>query len=101
MRYTVTGDTIGLETKAFQLKYTPSVFMLEVNPREPGYNGRIAIIWIFGVDYYALHLYRYIEDTWHYRAATPPILNVAQHMSVPCAHHAGERWQPYFAGSWY
>ncbi|KAI4159149.1 MAG: hypothetical protein LQ342_006853 [Letrouitia transgressa] len=58
------------------------VFMLEVNPREPGYNGRIAIIWIFGVDYYALHLYRYIEDTWHYRAATPPILNVAQHMSV-------------------
>ncbi|KAL8704248.1 MAG: hypothetical protein Q9201_002594 [Fulgogasparrea decipioides] len=82
MRYTVSGDTIDLETKAVPPSSEPSVFMLEVNPREPGYIGRIAVTWTFGVDYYAMYLFRCIGDWQRYRASASPFVNGAQYTSA-------------------
>lgn len=61
----------------------PSVFMIEVNPRPPGYFPLHATTWTYGVDYYAIHVLRCIMDEKRFRAlAVPFSKEVKQSMAV-------------------
>ncbi|KFZ00531.1 hypothetical protein V500_01047 [Pseudogymnoascus sp. VKM F-4518 (FW-2643)] len=50
----------------------PSAFMIEVNPRPPGYFPLHATTWTHGVDYYALHVLRCVMDEKRFRALAVP-----------------------------
>ncbi|KAL8641865.1 MAG: hypothetical protein Q9226_008577 [Calogaya cf. arnoldii] len=82
MHYITTNGTIDLEAKVEPPTSKPSAFVLEVNPREPGYIGRLAVTWTFGVDYYAMHLFRSLGDWTRYRTTATPFANGAQHNSA-------------------
>lgn len=79
MHYITTNGTIDLETKTKPPTSKPSAFMLEVNPRPPGYIGRLAVTWTFGVDYYAMHVFRCLGDWTRCRTTATPFANGAQH----------------------
>jgi hypothetical protein len=57
----------------------PSVFMIEVNPRPPGYFALHAITWTYGVDYYMLHVLRCVMDEKRFRALAAPFSKDVQH----------------------
>ena len=57
----------------------PSVFMIEVNARPPGYFGLYGITWTHGVDYYLLHVLRCVLDEKRFRALAVPFSKEVQH----------------------
>ena len=82
MSYVYRSGVIELEPKASPPDTKPSVFMIEVNPRPAGYYDLQALTWTYGVDYYAMHVLRCIEDERRYKAFAAPFLNGAQHSSA-------------------
>ena len=57
----------------------PSVFMIEVNARPPGYYGLYSVTWTHGVDYYLLHVLRCVLDEKRFRALAVPFSEDVQH----------------------
>ena len=82
MHFADRNGTLDLVPKPIPPSAKPSVFMIEVNPRPPGYFGLHASFWTFGVDYYALHVLRCIADEQRYRSFASPFVNGAQHSSA-------------------
>lgn len=82
MHFADRNGTVDLLPKLSPPSAKPSVFMIEVNPRPPGYTGLHACTWTFGVDYYAMHVLRCIADEKRYRAFASPFVNGAQHASA-------------------
>ncbi|KAI9043910.1 uncharacterized protein KD926_002288 [Aspergillus affinis] len=60
----------------------PSVFLLEINPRAPGYIGLYASSWTYGVDLWALYMLHCVGDEARFRALSTPFTNGAQHDSA-------------------
>lgn len=82
MAYTDRSGITDLESTASPPSTKPSIFMLEVNPRPAGYYGLQALTWTYGVDYYAMHVLRCIEDERRFRALAVPFANGPQHSSA-------------------
>ena len=82
MHFTDRNGTLDLLPKQTPPSAKPSAFMIEVNPRPPGYFGLHASMWTHGVDYYALHVLRCIADEQRYRSFTSPFINGPQHASA-------------------
>ncbi len=82
MHFTNRNGTLDLLPKQTPPSAKPSAFMIEVNPRPPGYFGLHASMWTHGVDYYALHVLRCMVDEQRYRSFASPFLNGAQHASA-------------------
>lgn len=60
----------------------PSVFLLEINARAPGYVGLYASSWTYGVDMWALHMLHCIGDEARFRALSESFTKGAQHDSA-------------------
>lgn len=60
----------------------PSVFLLEINARAPGYVGLYASSWTYGVDLWGLHMLHCAGDEARFRALSVPFANGAQHNSA-------------------
>ncbi|KAF2184924.1 hypothetical protein K469DRAFT_727079 [Zopfia rhizophila CBS 207.26] len=60
----------------------PSVFLLEINARAPGYVGLYASAWTYGVDLWGLHMLHCAGDEARFRALSVPFANGAQHDSA-------------------
>ena len=91
MQYQVQNGEFDLQHKPHDsLSVEPSVFLLEVNPRCPGFVGTSASTRTYGVNYYALHLLLAVEDTPRLLALSQPFAKGAQYWSeitlipVPC-----------------
>lgn len=61
---------------------SPSIFLLEINARAPGYIGLYATGWTYGVDLWALHMMNCLSDEARFRALSVPFANGAQHNSA-------------------
>ena len=82
MDFAKRNGTLDLLPKPIPPSAKSSAFMIEVNPRPPGYFGLHASLWTFGVDYYALHVLHCIANEQRYRSLATPFLNGAQHTSA-------------------
>ena len=82
MHFADRNGTLDLIPKPNPPSAKPSTFMIEVNPRPPGYFGLHASLWTFGVDYYAMHVLGCIADEQRYRSFASPFVNGAQHTSA-------------------
>lgn len=82
MDFVERNGTLDLLPKMTPPSAEPSAFMIEVNPRPPGYFGLHASMWTFGVDYYALHVLGCIADEQRYRSFASPFVNGPQHTSA-------------------
>lgn len=82
MYFAERNGTLDLLPKMTPPSAEPSAFMIEVNPRPPGYFGLHASMWTFGVDYYALHVLGCIADEQRYRSLASPFVNGPQHTSA-------------------
>ncbi|KAK2028128.1 hypothetical protein LX32DRAFT_409070 [Colletotrichum zoysiae] len=60
----------------------PSVFLIEVNARPPGYIGLMTIAYTYGVDYYALWGLNAVGDAARFRAMARPFLDGPQYTSA-------------------
>ncbi|CEJ94114.1 hypothetical protein VHEMI09665 [[Torrubiella] hemipterigena] len=86
MHYTTDPNTgiVDLETnsKADTIGGKPSVFLLEINARAPGYVGLYASSWNYGVDMWALHSLSCIGDEARFRLLSKTYTNGPQHDSA-------------------
>ena len=82
MQFADRNGTLDLVPKPTPPSAKPSVFMIEVNPRPPGYYGLHASLWTYGVDYYAMHVVQCIADEQRYRSFASPFVNGPQHASA-------------------
>ncbi|KAF2126170.1 glutathione synthetase ATP-binding domain-like protein [Dothidotthia symphoricarpi CBS 119687] len=73
---------IDLEAKSTTSDSEPSVFLLEINARAPGYVGLYASGWNYGVDLWALHMLHCAGDEARFRALSVSFSNGAQHDSA-------------------
>jgi hypothetical protein len=83
VRDSATG-IIDLETKS-ESDLTggkPDVFLIEINPRIPGYVGMCAAGWTYGVDLWALHVLQCVGDEVRFRALSKTFENGPQHDSA-------------------
>jgi biotin carboxylase len=83
MRDSATG-IIDLETKPESdlIGVKPEVFLIEINPRIPGYVGMYAAGWTYGVDLWALHVLQCVGDEARFRALSKTFENGPQHDSA-------------------
>lgn len=72
---------IDLEPKPATSKQ-PSIFLLEINARAPGYVGLYASAWTYGVDMWGLHMLQCIGDKARFHEISVPFANGAQHDSA-------------------
>jgi len=79
MKYCEQDGIIDLDKDLHCRRIEPSAFMIEVNPRPPGYFGLHAITWTYGVDYYMLHVLRCVMDEKRFRALAVPFSKNVQH----------------------
>ena len=82
MHFANRDGTLDLIPKPTPPSAEASAFMIEANPRPPGYFGLHASLWTFGVDYYAMHVLHCIADEQRYRSFASPFVNGAQHTSA-------------------
>ena len=82
MHFAEKNGTLDLVPKPTPPGAKPSAFMIEVNPRPPGYFGLHASMWTYGVDYYAMHVVQCIADEQRYRSFASPFVNGPQHASA-------------------
>lgn len=83
MRDSATG-IVDLEAKS-QIDLTAAkadVFLIEINPRIPGYVGMYAAGWNYGVDLWALHVLQCVGDEVRFRALSKTFEDGAQHDSA-------------------
>ncbi|KAF2623214.1 hypothetical protein BU25DRAFT_350366 [Macroventuria anomochaeta] len=73
---------VDLEARPTIAGKEPSVFLLEVNARAPGYVGLYAAGWTWGVDLWALHMLNCVADEARFRMLSVPFANGAQHDSA-------------------
>jgi hypothetical protein len=75
---------IDLETrpKTDASSNQPSVLLIEVNARGPGYVGQYASSWTWGVDMWILQVLHSIGDEDRFRALSVPFANGPQHDSA-------------------
>ncbi|KPM41684.1 hypothetical protein AK830_g4870 [Neonectria ditissima] len=73
------GGVVDLEPLPSPPSKPPSVFLLEVNVRPPGYVGLMTAGYTYGIDYYALWALKAIGDETRFRALSQPYLNGPQH----------------------
>ncbi|KAF4629850.1 hypothetical protein G7Y89_g8283 [Cudoniella acicularis] len=73
---------IDLEKNPAATGIQPSIFLIEINCRPPGYFGLYATTWNYGVDLWGLHFLCCINDESRFRALSVPFLNGAQHHSA-------------------
>ncbi|KAB8364859.1 hypothetical protein FH972_024720 [Carpinus fangiana] len=73
---------IDLESKVEMSENQPSIFLIEINCRPPGYFGLYATTWAYGVDLWGLHILRCIGDESRFRALSAPFHNGPQHDSA-------------------
>ncbi|KAM3539825.1 hypothetical protein ARSEF1564_007266 [Beauveria bassiana] len=71
--------TVDLEPFPSPPPTRPSVFLLEVNARPPGYVGLMTASNTYGIDYFALWVLRALDDEARFRAMSRPYLNGPQH----------------------
>ncbi|KAF3481891.1 uncharacterized protein GIQ15_04650 [Arthroderma uncinatum] len=79
MDYFERDGITDLDTNSKTEGLDPSVFMIEVNPRPPGYFAVHGITWTYGVDYYALHVLRCVMDEHRFKALAVPFSSEVKH----------------------
>lgn len=80
MHYVRNEETgiVDLETNPATGEAEPSVFLLEVNPRPPGYFGLYATTWTHGVDLWVLDMLLRVGDERRFRALSVPFPHAPQ-----------------------
>lgn len=71
LRYDATSDE--------QRQPKPSVFLIEINARPPGYYGLMSLAWTYGVDYFALHVLHALGDEVRMRVLSQPFMRGPQY----------------------
>lgn len=80
MEYRVQDSTYDLHMRRDASTHNGArTFLIEVNPRPPGYGAACATAWTFGIDYWALHVLRCIGDEKRFRAFSKPIVRDLSH----------------------
>ena len=72
------NGTFELEPRSTTSNLKPSIFLLEINARPPAYFGLMAVAWTYGVDFWALHVLRALDDEARFRALSIPFINGPQ-----------------------
>ncbi len=68
MKYEYENGTLDLHSKPEGQRNLPQCFLIEINPRPPGFQSVYATSIAYGVDYFALHLLRCIDDMQRFQA---------------------------------
>ncbi|RMZ76854.1 hypothetical protein DV738_g4731, partial [Chaetothyriales sp. CBS 135597] len=85
MEYSVRDGWLDLHLKEnLTGQESPSCFLIETNPRPPGYLSLLRAGWQYGLDYWALHVLRCINDEKRFLAFAVPRPRDPEHV---CALH--------------
>ncbi|KAB8068855.1 hypothetical protein BDV29DRAFT_162014 [Aspergillus leporis] len=82
MKYVEDNGIVDLQydvTRDKKQEPKPSVFLVEVNARPPGYYGLMSLAWTYGVDYFALHVLHALGDESRMRALSQPFMRGPQY----------------------
>ncbi|KAL5361378.1 hypothetical protein BJX96DRAFT_185268 [Aspergillus floccosus] len=82
MKYAQENGIVDLQynaTRDDQRQPKPSVFLIEINARPPGYYGLMSPAWTYGVDYFALHVLHALGDEARMRALSQPFMRGPQY----------------------
>jgi hypothetical protein len=85
MKYVEENSILDLQynvTRDKQQRPKPSIFLIKVNPRPPGYYGLMSLAWTYGVDYFALHVLHALGDEARIRALSEPFMCGPQYDDV-------------------
>ncbi|EEP77454.1 predicted protein [Uncinocarpus reesii 1704] len=79
MKYVEKDGIFDLASDSQPRGTEPSIFMIEVNPRPPGYFALHGSTWTHGVDYYLLHVLCCVQDEQRFKALAVPFSREVQH----------------------